>query len=72
LELYDSDGATIGGNDDWRSAQEAQIIATGLPPASDSEAAILATVSPGAYTAIVRGKDGTIGVALIEAYQIDN
>ena len=70
LELLDSTGTRIGFNNSWRYAQEADIIATGIPPADDHEAAILATLSPGAYTAIVRGRHGTTGVALVEAYDL--
>jgi CSLREA domain-containing protein len=71
LELHDKDGVTIASNDDWRSDQEADIMATGLPPTDDAESAILMTLTPDAYTAIVRGKDNTTGVALVEAYQLD-
>ena len=72
LELHDKDGVIIAINDDWRSDQEAEIIATTIPPTDDAESAILATLTPDAYTAIVRGKDDTTGVALVEAYQLDN
>ena len=72
LELHDKNGATIATNDNWKSTQKAAIIATTIPPAKDAESAILATLTPDAYTAIVRGKDGTTGVALVEAYQLDN
>jgi len=72
LELHNSDGVTIAVNDNWRSDQAADIIATSIPPTNDSEAAILATLVPGPYTAIVRGKGDTTGVALVEAYQLDN
>jgi hypothetical protein len=47
-----------------------EIIATGIPPTDDFESAILRTVSPGAYTAIVRGYGNTTGVALVEIYQL--
>ena len=72
LELHDKDGSTIASNDDWRSDQEADIIATTIPPTKDAESAILMTLTPDAYTAIVRGKDNTTGIALVEAYQLDN
>jgi sugar lactone lactonase YvrE len=72
LELYDKDGVTIATNDDWRSDQEADIIATTIAPTEDAESAILMTLTPGAYTAIVRGNNDTTGVALVEAYQLDN
>ena len=70
LELHNSNGAIITSNDDWRSDQEAGIIATTIPPPNDKESAILITLTPGPYTAIVRGKDNTTGIALVEAYQL--
>jgi hypothetical protein len=72
LELHDKDGVIIATNDDWRTDQEVDIMATGIPPTDDAESAILMTLTPDAYTAIVRGKDNTTGVALVEAYQLDN
>ena len=69
LELHDKNGTMIA-NDDWRSTQEAEIIATTVPPTHIKEAAILATLVPDPYTAIVRGANNTIGIALVEAYNI--
>ena len=69
LELHDSNGAVIS-NDGWRSTQEAEIKATTIPPSDDNEAAILATLPPGNYTAVVRGKDNTTGIGLVEAYNL--
>ena len=71
LQLYDSDGSLIATNDDWRDSQAAAIEATTIPPGDPREAAILHQLVPGAYTAIVRGKNNTTGVALIEAYQLN-
>lgn len=71
LELHDGNGALIAFNDNWRSDQEAEIEATTIPPHDDLEAAILNTLTPGAYTAILRGVGETLGVALVEAYQLD-
>ncbi|MBA3571100.1 MAG: Ig-like domain-containing protein [Pyrinomonadaceae bacterium] len=70
LELHDSNGGLLGANDNWKDTQSADIIATGIPPTDDREAAIVATLTEGAYTAIVRGANGTVGVALVEAYQL--
>lgn len=70
LELHDSNGDLIGSNDNWRSDQEAEIIASGVPPSSDKESAIVATLDPSAYTAIVRGANNTTGVALVEVYDL--
>jgi hypothetical protein len=70
LELLDSAGTRIAFNNSWRYSQEADIIATGIPPTDDHEAAILTTLSPGSYTAIVRGRHGSTGVALVEVYDL--
>lgn len=70
LELHDQNGATIASNDNWRSDQEEEIIASGLAPSSDAESAIVAAIEPGPYTAIVRGVNDTTGVALVEFYQL--
>ena len=72
LELRDSNGAIIASNDNWRDTQETAIIATTIPPTNDAESAIVTTLAPGSYTAIVRGKNNTTGVALVEAYQLDH
>ena len=71
LELHDGNGALIASNDDWRSDQEAEIIATGVPPTNDLESAIVRNLAPGNYTAIVQGVNGTTGVALVEAYGLN-
>jgi hypothetical protein len=70
LELHNSDGDIIFSNDNWRSDQEADIIATKLQPTNDKESAIVATLASGGYTAIVRGVDDTIGIALVEVYDL--
>jgi DNA-binding beta-propeller fold protein YncE len=69
LELHDANGGVIS-NDGWRNTQESEIQATTIPPTNDNEAAILATLVPGNYTAIVRGKNNTTGIAVIEAYNL--
>ena len=70
LELVNASGTRIRFNDNWRSAQQTEIIASGLAPTNDAESAIVETLSPGAYTAIVRGAGDTTGVALVEAYRL--
>ena len=71
LELHDGNGAVLASNDNWRTGgQEAEIIATTIPPADDLESAIVATLVPGAYTAIVAGTNSTTGVGLVEVYNI--
>ena len=70
LELHDGDGATLVMNDNWRDAQQSEIEATGLAPTDDHESAILQTIAPGNYTAIVRGASNTTGVGLVEVYHL--
>jgi len=57
-------------NDNWKDTQQAEIEATGIAPTDDRESAILQTLAPGNYTAIVRGTNNTMGVALVEAYNL--
>ena len=70
LELHAANGSVVS-NDDWRDNQEQEIIASTLAPSNTAESAIIATLAPGGHTAIVRGKAGTTGVALIEVYDLD-
>jgi hypothetical protein len=72
LELRDGNGMLIAFDDNWRDnpAQAAQIIAAGLQPQNDLEAAIVATLPPGAYTAIVAGRNAGTGVGLVEVYNL--
>ncbi|HVF72786.1 MAG TPA: hypothetical protein VM940_14380 [Chthoniobacterales bacterium] len=69
LEVVDQNGGRIS-NDNWRETQEAEVIATTIPPTNDNESAIVATLAPGAYTAVVRGADDTTGIAVVEAYNL--
>jgi len=68
LELRDGFGTLLFSNDDWRSTQEQEIIATGLAPSDDRESAIVANLAPANYTGIVSGKNNTTGVGLVEVY----
>ncbi len=70
LELRNGDGELTASNDDWKSLQQTEIEATGIAPSDDAESAVLVGLMPGNYTAIVRGKDGTTGVALVEVYAL--
>ncbi|MDQ6625746.1 MAG: glycoside hydrolase, partial [Verrucomicrobiota bacterium] len=70
LELVDSNGATIATNDDWQQSQASDIQATGIAPTDSREAAVLVTLSKGAYTAILRGHDRTTGTGVIETYNL--
>ncbi|MEP7072314.1 MAG: hypothetical protein ABI839_07995, partial [Verrucomicrobiota bacterium] len=70
LELRDANGALLNFNDNWKSTQQTQITATGKAPPNDLESAIVRTLAPGRYTAIVRGANNTTGVALVEVYTL--
>ncbi|HVH90123.1 MAG TPA: hypothetical protein VM783_01910 [Candidatus Acidoferrum sp.] len=79
LELHDGTGALIASNDDWQTTiiggiittdQVPAILLSGYAPTNDLESAIIATWPPGRYTAIVRGFDDTVGVALVEVYDL--
>lgn len=71
LELYDGNGSLIFTNDNWRTTQEEEILATGVAPSADSESAIVATLTPGGYTAMVRDAGSASGVALVEVYNLE-
>ena len=58
-------------NEGWRSHQESEIAATGLAPKNDLEPAIIATLNPGAYTAILSGTNGGTGTGILEIYDLD-
>jgi len=70
LELRDANGALLAANDDWRNSQEAEIMATKIAPASNLESAIVRTLAPGLYTALMRGAFETIGIGLVEVYAL--
>jgi hypothetical protein len=71
LELRGPTGAFVASNDDWRTTQELEILNSQLAPTDDLESAIIATLQPGAFTAIVRGDNGGSGVGLVEVYDLD-
>jgi hypothetical protein len=73
LELRGSDGALLRQNDDWQddAAQAAQLAELGLALRDPKESGIVATLQPGAYTAVVGGKDQTTGIGLVEVYDAD-
>lgn len=70
LELRDANGDLLLSNNNWRDTQQAEIESTGLQPSDDAEAAILANLPPGGYTAIVAGVNASTGVALVEVYAL--
>jgi len=71
LELHDATGAIVASNDNWRSSQKDAIIAAGLAPSNDLDAALIATLQTGSYTVVVRGVNNATGVALVEVYDLD-
>ncbi len=71
LAIFNTNGQQIAANDNWRSSQQAEIIATGLAPTNDLESAIRVTLSPaGLYTAILQGVNGGTGIGLVEVYNV--
>ena len=72
LELHDQTGALMATNDNWRDTQEIQIEATGIPPTDNRESALVALLTPGEYTAVLSGKSGGTGTALVEVYDLDS
>ena len=70
LELHDANGAVIAANDNWKDSQELEIDSADLAPTDNRESAIFATPPAGNYTAIVRGRNQTTGIALVEAYRV--
>jgi len=75
LELHDGSGALVASNDNWKtrpdgSSQQGEIEATALQPVNDLDSALVRTLSPGNYTAIVRGTNNNTGVGLVEAYNL--
>lgn len=71
LELHDGNGAVIAANDDWQQSQRAEIQTSGLAPTDDREAAIIGNFAPGQYTVILRGKNETSGIGLVETYKLN-
>ncbi len=70
IELFDGGGVSIGKNDNWRDSQEQEIKDTTIPPTEDRESALVKTVPPGNYTAVLSGNNGDTGVGLVEVYDL--
>jgi hypothetical protein len=70
IELRDGAGTLILANDNWRATQEAEITALGLQPSNDLESALVITLQPGNYTALLRGTNNGTGVGLVEVYAL--
>lgn len=72
LELRDGSGTLLEANDNWVDSPNKQaIIDSTIPPGNDLESAIVRTLSPANYTAIVRGVNDTTGIAVVEVYALN-
>ncbi|MDP9099352.1 MAG: hypothetical protein M3N48_10235, partial [Verrucomicrobiota bacterium] len=76
LELHDGQGTILASNDDWQSqsipGDVTAIMQSTIAPTNPKESAILKTLAPGAYTAIMRGATGGTGIGLVEVYNLGN
>jgi hypothetical protein len=71
LELHDQSGTILATNDNWLTDRNSSfVLAAGLAPSDTRESALAITLTPGNYTAIVRGANDTVGVALVEVYNL--
>jgi hypothetical protein len=70
LTLYDSNANVIAANDNWKDSQQSAVENTSLQPPDDLDAAILVRLTRGNYTAIVTGKNETVGIGLVEVYAV--
>jgi hypothetical protein len=73
LELHNANGTTLISNDDWQSdsTSAGQLSANGLGLPDPKESGIFTSLAPGQFTAIVAGKNGGIGIALVEIYNLE-
>ncbi|PYM03106.1 MAG: hypothetical protein DMF19_00655 [Verrucomicrobia bacterium] len=71
IAIVNSSNVVVASNDNWRDTQETEIAASGYAPPNDLESAIIATLAPGSYTAVVTGKNGGTGIGLVDVYQLD-
>lgn len=72
LRLFGPTGSPLAVNDNWQDTQQTEIAATGLSPQDSRESAVIATLSPAAYTASVADANGSTGVGLIEVYDLNS
>lgn len=70
LTVYDQNGNRQAVNDNWQDGNQPEIIAHGLAPKDSRESAVYLSLAGGNYTAIVSGKAGVTGVALVETYNV--
>jgi DNA-binding beta-propeller fold protein YncE len=73
LELRDQNGGLLEANDNWMDSPNKQaIIDSTIPPPNNAESAIVRTLTPANYTAIVRGANNATGIAVVEVYALAN
>ncbi|PYI92889.1 MAG: hypothetical protein DMF03_01655, partial [Verrucomicrobia bacterium] len=72
LSVFNSSQQRIGFSDNWADASNAQSIPTALQPTNNLESAILISLAPGAYTAIVSGMNNGTGIGLVEVFDLDS
>jgi PKD repeat protein len=70
IQLFNNTGVNIGGNDDWKTDQQ-NVESTGLAPSNDRESALVTTLDPGLYTVVMRGKNNSSGIGVVEIYDIN-
>ena len=71
LELLDVNGVLIATNDNWQDDVNVSQLRADLQPTDTREAVLTRTLTPGNYTAIVRGVNSTVGVGIIEVFDLD-
>jgi hypothetical protein len=72
LQLKDQNGTIVRENDDWMSDQKTELESTGLQPGNNLEAALVQTIPPGQYSALVRGKPETTGIGVVQLFFLQN
>lgn len=69
IQVFNSAGVNIAGNDDWKTNQQ-EVEDSGLAPSDDRESALVLTVDPGAYTVVMRGKNNGSGIGVVDMFDI--
>ena len=72
LDLHNANGTVMISNDDWTDdpVQATQLTVNGLAPTNPKESGIFASLPPGMFTAVVAGKNGGVGIGLVEIYNL--
>jgi hypothetical protein len=69
IQVFNDAGVSIGSNDDWKTDQQ-NVESTGLAPSDNRESALVMTLDPGLYTVVMRGKNNSSGIGVVEIYDI--